>query len=248
MDRVFRLVYRMVGDRHRAQDYAQETFIRGFRRLADFRGESALSTWLCAIAMSVTLNGLRVSSGPRARGRTGGGCRRSGPDGRRRTPTSRSGCRGRSTDCRRDTGPVFVMHDVEGYTHEEIATALGVQPGTSKAQLFRARARLRRGAGRFREGLSDGRRRSAGRVARAAAREEYHRPPEPPARGDVARHPAGAAGGARHAAGAAPVDSLGRGRRGAARGGRRHRPDLAERTSSGAPVSQLGSRRPRRRG
>ena len=38
---------------------------------------------------------------------------------------------------------VFVMHDVEGYTHEEIATALGIQPGTSKAQLFRARARLR---------------------------------------------------------------------------------------------------------
>jgi len=38
---------------------------------------------------------------------------------------------------------VFVMHDVEGFTHEEIATALGVQSGTSKAQLFRARARLR---------------------------------------------------------------------------------------------------------
>lgn len=38
---------------------------------------------------------------------------------------------------------VFVMHDVEGYTHQEIASALGVQPGTSKAQLFRARAKLR---------------------------------------------------------------------------------------------------------
>jgi RNA polymerase sigma-70 factor, ECF subfamily len=38
---------------------------------------------------------------------------------------------------------VFVMHDVEGYTHEEIGSALGIQPGTSKAQLFRARARLR---------------------------------------------------------------------------------------------------------
>ena len=38
---------------------------------------------------------------------------------------------------------VFVMHDVEGYTHQEIAATLGVQPGTSKAQLFRARARLR---------------------------------------------------------------------------------------------------------
>ena len=67
VDRVFRLVYRMVGDSHRAQDYTQETFIRAFRRLADFRGESALSTWLCAIAISVTLNGLRsLQAGPRA--------------------------------------------------------------------------------------------------------------------------------------------------------------------------------------
>src|SRR4051812_42449250 len=59
VDRVYRLGYRMVGDPHRSQDYTQETFIRAFRRLGDFRGESALSTWLCSIAISVTLNGLR---------------------------------------------------------------------------------------------------------------------------------------------------------------------------------------------
>ena len=44
---------------------------------------------------------------------------------------------------------VFVMHDMEGYTHEEIGTALGVQPGTSKAQLFRARAKLREALSEF---------------------------------------------------------------------------------------------------
>jgi RNA polymerase sigma-70 factor (ECF subfamily) len=59
VDRVFRLVYRMAGDLDRAQDYTQETFIRAFSRLGDFRGESALSTWLGSIAISVTLNGLR---------------------------------------------------------------------------------------------------------------------------------------------------------------------------------------------
>src|ERR671910_3189645 len=59
VDRVFRLVYRMAGDLDRAQDWVQETFIRAFERLGQFRGESSLSTWLCSIAMSVSLNGLR---------------------------------------------------------------------------------------------------------------------------------------------------------------------------------------------
>src|ERR671920_233816 len=59
VDRVFRLVYRMAGDMDKAQDYTQETFIRAFSRLQTFRGDSALSTWLGSIAISVTLNGLR---------------------------------------------------------------------------------------------------------------------------------------------------------------------------------------------
>ena len=143
VDRVFRLVYRMAGDPHRAQDYTQETFIRAFRRLADFRGESALSTWLCSIAVSVTLNGLRALR--RAREREVGldeapglGTRtvEADPDLKTRLTRAIDGLpNGYRT--------VFVMHDVEGYTHQEIAATLGVQPGTSKAQLFRARARLR---------------------------------------------------------------------------------------------------------
>ena len=59
VDRVFRLVYRMAGDLDRAQDYTQETFIRAFARLGEFRGEAALSTWLGSIAISIALNGLR---------------------------------------------------------------------------------------------------------------------------------------------------------------------------------------------
>ena len=143
VDRVFRLVYRMAGDLDRAQDYTQETFIRAFGRLREFRGEAALSTWLASIAISITLNGLRkvkrswerevVLDDSLAMGRT--------------TPEAEPDLKERLAQAIDDLPDgyrvVFVMHDVEGYTHEEIAGSLGVHPGTSKAQLFRARARLR---------------------------------------------------------------------------------------------------------
>ena len=67
VDRVYRLVYRMVGDGELAADYTQDTFIRAFDRLATFRGEAALSTWITAIAISVALaaaNNLVRVSGP----------------------------------------------------------------------------------------------------------------------------------------------------------------------------------------
>ena len=143
VDRVYRLVYRMVDDPHRAQDYTQEAFIRAFRRLGDFRRESALSTWLCSIAISVTLNGLR--SLRRAREREVG--LDDAPAIGARPVEAEPDLKLRMTQAidRLPNGyrTVFVMHDVEGYTHQEIAATLGVQPGTSKAQLFRARARLR---------------------------------------------------------------------------------------------------------
>jgi RNA polymerase sigma-70 factor (ECF subfamily) len=143
VDRVYRLVYRLAGDLDLAQDCVQETFIRAFQKLADFRGDSALSTWLGSIAISVTLNGLRKVKRFRQRevalddapplGRT---TREADPDLKARLRAAIDGL----PDGYR---AVFVMHDVEGYTHEEIAATLGVQPGTSKAQLFRARAKLR---------------------------------------------------------------------------------------------------------
>ncbi|MGH7527554.1 MAG: RNA polymerase sigma factor [Gemmatimonadales bacterium] len=143
VDRVFRLVYRMAGDLDRAQDYVQETFIRAFERLRDFRGEAALSTWLCSIAISVTLNGLRKVRRFREREvelsetvAVESPVRDADPDLRTRLSAAIDGLP-------EGYRAVFVMHDVEGYTHEEIGHVLGVHPGTSKAQLSRARARLR---------------------------------------------------------------------------------------------------------
>jgi RNA polymerase sigma-70 factor, ECF subfamily len=143
VDRVFRLVYRMAGDLDRAQDYVQETFIRAFDRLAHFRGEAALSTWLGSIAISVTLNGLRKVRRRNEREVALDDGVPIGRMSREAEPDLKVRLNQAIDNLPDGYRAVFVMHDVEGYTHEEIATSLGVHPGTSKAQLFRARARLR---------------------------------------------------------------------------------------------------------
>lgn len=143
VDRVFRLVYRMAGDLERAQDYTQETFIRAFDRLSGFRGEAALSTWLASIAISITLNGLRKVRRIREREVSLDESLQVGRQGREAEPDLKERLTQAIDDLPEGYRAVFVMHDVEGYTHEEIGTSLGVHPGTSKAQLFRARARLR---------------------------------------------------------------------------------------------------------
>ena len=143
VDRVYRLAFRLAGDDDLARDFTQETFVRAFDRLATFRSESTLSTWLHAIGVSVALNGLRKVKRLRSReaplddALTVGVTRREAePDLKERLA--------RAIDALPEGyRVVFLMHEVEGYTHEEIGAALGVQSGTSKAQLFRARARLR---------------------------------------------------------------------------------------------------------
>ncbi len=143
VDRVYRLAYRLAGDDELAREFTQDTFVRAFQRLAAFRGEAKLSTWLHAIATSVVLNGLRKVKRFRRRETdldeaTGlvGGRREAEPDLKRRLARA-------IDDLPEGYRAVFVMHDVEGYTHEEIGGALGIETGTSKAQLSRARAKLR---------------------------------------------------------------------------------------------------------
>jgi RNA polymerase sigma-70 factor (ECF subfamily) len=144
VDRVYRLCYRMAGDEDLAREFTQETFIRAFGRLDQFRGDSALSTWLYSITKSVTLNGLRkvkrtrnrevemdeVPALPVAARKS-----RAEPDLKERLHAAID----RLPDIYR---MVFVMHDVEGYTHAEIGSSLEVATGTSKARLHRARQML----------------------------------------------------------------------------------------------------------
>lgn len=143
VDRIYRLMHRMAGDSDLAADFTQEAFIRAFERLEQFRGDSSLATWLHTIAVSVALNGMRKVK--RIRSRT---------DNIDDTADLAARSTGFSGDLKlrlhsaidalsEKLRPVFVMHDVEGYTHEEIAGTLGIPVGTSKARLFDARAKLR---------------------------------------------------------------------------------------------------------
>lgn len=143
VDRVYRLAYRMAGDDTLAMDITQDAFVRAFNALPDFRGESSLSTWLCTIASSVALNVLRSRKrrdrweAPAEAGLTVGAYSRDAePDLKTRMRSAIEAL----PDIYRS---VFVMHDVEGFTHEEIGEGLGVPTGTSKARLSRARALLR---------------------------------------------------------------------------------------------------------
>ena len=144
VDRVYRLVYRMVGDSELAADYTQDTFIRTFERLASFRGESALSTWITAIAISVVYNGQRKVRRLRSREVELEHAEPVATTTRHADPDLKLKLNAAIEALPEGYRTVFLMHDVEGYTHEEIGSALGIQDGTSKAQLSRARAKLRR--------------------------------------------------------------------------------------------------------
>jgi RNA polymerase sigma-70 factor, ECF subfamily len=146
VERIYRLMHRMAGDGDMAADFTQETFIRAFQRLEQYRGDSSLATWLHTIAVSVALNGMRKVK--RIRGRT------DNIDDAPMIENIAVQPKGFTADLKvklhaavdalsEKLRPVFVMHDVEGYTHEEIAGALGIPVGTSKARLFDARAKLR---------------------------------------------------------------------------------------------------------
>jgi RNA polymerase sigma-70 factor (ECF subfamily) len=142
VDRVYRLAYRITGDAAMAEDVTQDTFLRAFSRLSGFRAEASLSTWLHSIALSVTLSALRKTRRLQERETNpgNGDCRRvtDPPQVELKISLSRA-INGLSEKLRL----VFLMHDLEGYKHEEIAEILDIEVGTSKARLSRAREQLR---------------------------------------------------------------------------------------------------------
>ena len=149
VDRVYRLAYRLAGDDDLARDITQDTFIRAFEHIGTFRRQSALSTWLHSIALSAGLNRLRSQRRVQTRETTLSAI----PDPASPAHESEPDLKDRMAQAIEalPTGyrTVFVMHDVEGFTHEEIGAALRIDPGTSKAQLSRARSKLRRSLADF---------------------------------------------------------------------------------------------------
>ena len=143
VDRVYRLAYRMAGDEDLAREFTQETFIRAFQRLKDFRGDAALATWLHTIAVSVALNGLRKANRFRKREVDIDHAPMLSIAQPEIEPKLAQRLRGAIDSLSERCRTVFIMHDVEGFTHEEIGSVLSVAVGTSKATLFRARLKLR---------------------------------------------------------------------------------------------------------
>jgi RNA polymerase sigma-70 factor (ECF subfamily) len=147
--RVFAVVRRIAGDDELARDFAQEAWLRAIRALPTFRGDSRFSTWLHRIAVNAALEAARKADVRERR-------EVMAPD-----PVDDGGSSADPLLARRleaalarlpsGMREVLVLHDVEQYTHEEIAEVLGITAGTSKSQLFKARAKMReilRGVGR----------------------------------------------------------------------------------------------------
>lgn len=143
VDRIYRLILRMSGRPELAQEWTQDTFVRAFDRIGQFRGDSALGSWLHAIAVSVTLNGLRQQKRRDAFAAPLDEATAVIAKGNDSDPDLKTRLRHAIAALPEGTRRVFVMHDVEGFTHEEISESLGVAVGTSKSQLFRAREKLR---------------------------------------------------------------------------------------------------------
>lgn len=158
MHRVYNLCYRMMGDHEEAGDCAQDTFLKAYRALKDFRGESSFSTWLCSIAINTCKNRLQSaayrhsrrdlsiaavgSSDPRD-------CELNLPDP---APTALDRMERHELDfflqeaiqaLPPDARTVIVLRDVEGFSYEEIARITGWAIGTVKSRIARARAQLR---------------------------------------------------------------------------------------------------------
>lgn len=139
--RVYAIVKRLADDDALAEDWAQEAWVRIFRALGTFRGDARFTTWLHRIAVNSALHGRRWRD-RRVR------LEAPLPDvlsaqARTEEPLLRMRLEKAMQQLPERMRQVLVLHDVEGYTHEDIADFLGITAGTSKSQLFKARARMR---------------------------------------------------------------------------------------------------------
>jgi RNA polymerase sigma-70 factor (ECF subfamily) len=140
--KVHSLVRRML-DADEADDLTQDVFVRAWTKLSTFRGEAAFGTWLHRLAVNVILARRKTVGTERARldDRERAMDEVIGPQ--RAVPEDEVDFEAAISRLPDGARQVFVLHDVEGYTHEEIGRMLGVVPGTSKSQLHHARMALR---------------------------------------------------------------------------------------------------------
>jgi RNA polymerase sigma-70 factor (ECF subfamily) len=138
------LCLRMSGDRAVARELVQDVFVRAWERLPGFRGQSSLATWLHRLAVNVVLEKWRSARRDALR-------MIDDPDGMAfDAPAAEADLEsameieGAMARLPEGARAVFVLHEIEGYSHEEIAAMTGIATGTSRTQLFRARRALAR--------------------------------------------------------------------------------------------------------
>jgi RNA polymerase sigma-70 factor, ECF subfamily len=140
--RVLAITRRFADDDAVAEDWAQDAWVQAIRSLPRFRGEARFSTWLYRIAVNRSLHGRRTGD---RQARREAQVALSIPIAH---TNGRALLRIRVEKALRQVPErmrqVLVLHDIEGYTHAEIAELLGITEGTSKSQLFKARARMRK--------------------------------------------------------------------------------------------------------
>jgi RNA polymerase sigma-70 factor (ECF subfamily) len=150
--RVYALCLRMVGNTADAEDLTQEAFLQLFRKIGTFRGESAFSTWLHRLSVNVVLMRLRRKTLAQTSleettepDEEAGGPRKDlgGPDVRLSGSVDRVNLERAVQQLPPGYKSIFVLHDVQGYEHNEIAAIMNCSIGNSKSQLHKARMRLR---------------------------------------------------------------------------------------------------------
>lgn len=139
--RVFAICQRMVADPPLAEELTQEAFVRAWSKLGSFRGSSAFGTWLHRLAVNVAVDALRARRRWRERFSEEPPARP--PAAPRRDPAGALDLERSIAALPPRARAVFVLHDVEGYKHREIAGLLELSVGACKAHLHRARRRLR---------------------------------------------------------------------------------------------------------
>jgi RNA polymerase sigma-70 factor (ECF subfamily) len=150
--RVYGLCFRMTGNSSLAEDLTQDVFLQVFRKIQTFRGESAFSTWLYRLAVNIVLMRRRVKTlnetSLEARNEEDGESFARRELGRMDMGVSgvvdRANLKRALKQLPRGYRQIFILHDVMGYEHHEIAEALGCSVGNSKSQLHKARVRLRK--------------------------------------------------------------------------------------------------------
>jgi RNA polymerase sigma-70 factor, ECF subfamily len=145
--RTFSLCIRMLGSQTEAEDLTQEVFIQLFRKIGSFRGDSAFSTWLHRLTVNQVLMHFRRRSVKSERTSDDGEMPVQMVQGtsnpRKMQVIDRIALKNAIAELPYGYRNVFILHDVEGFEHEEVARLMGISVGTSKSQLHKARLKLR---------------------------------------------------------------------------------------------------------